>query len=297
MRSHLSWDASSGALSAVTGIGPGDVVWLPGPTSSSLFLHGGWHATAVGAQPVARSEPVPEATALHAVPALLARAVGVAEAGGLSHVRLAVVAGDALPPALRARAERLGWRVVEYYGAAELSFVAWRADGGPLRAFPEAEVDVRGGLVWVRSPFVARCYLRPDDVGPWRRDGPWSSVGDVAERVPGGLRLLGRGDAAVTTGGHTVVVEEVEAALRDVDGLLDVAVLGVPDPRLGAVLGAVVVGPATLPGLRSAALGLPAPSRPRRWWSAPVLPRTPMGKVDRTAVGRLVRDDAWPRLR
>ena len=67
-----------------------------------------------------------DATALHAAPRVLAAAARPPSRALLPRVRTAVVAGAALPRALRRRAERLGWRLVEYYGAAELSFVAWR---------------------------------------------------------------------------------------------------------------------------------------------------------------------------
>lgn len=289
VRTIDSWRASVQPLADLAGIGADDVVWVPGPLSSSLFLHGAWHAVQVGAQPVLQREPPAAATVLHAVPALLADALDAADAGALPALRTAVVAGDALPDALRERAAARGWRLVEYYGAAELSFVGWRDDHGPFRAFPGADVQVRAGTVWVRSPYLARGYLGTD-AGPLRRDGEWATVGDRAEPAPGGFRLLGRADSAVTTGGHTVVAEEVEAALRATGAVRDVAVLGVPHVRLGAVLAAVVVpaGDGWRPALAMAARALPAPARPRRWVAADALPRTPAGKLDRAALRDLV---------
>jgi acyl-CoA synthetase (AMP-forming)/AMP-acid ligase II len=209
-----------------------------------------------------------------------------------------------------------GWRVVEYYGAAELSFVAWRDDSGPFRPFPGVETELRGGMLWARSPYLARGYLDPgtrdsnnsrdssngrdsndsnnsndtdDRGGPFQLDPQgWATVGDLARAVHGGLEILGRGDAAVTSGGHTVLVEEVEQLLRGVQGVADVAVLGVPHPRLGQVLAAVVVGPAGDASLRAAVAVMPAPSRPRRWLHAEALPRTSGGKVRREALPDLV---------
>ncbi|SDQ48208.1 Acyl-CoA synthetase (AMP-forming)/AMP-acid ligase II [Quadrisphaera sp. DSM 44207] len=312
VRTAASWDASTDALSALTGIGADDVVWLPGPLSSSLFLHGAWHAAAAGAGAVAQPAPPERASALHAVPALLARAVAAAEGGALPRVRTAVVAGDALAPALRARAQALGWRVVEYYGAAELSFVAWREDGrAAMRPFPGVRVRARDGVLQVRSPYLSRGYLDPADDGPLRWSGPeddgddgsaWAGVGDLGEVTgDGGVLLRGRGGSAVTTGGHTVVVEEVERALAGADGVAEVAVVGVPSARLGAVVAAVVV-PADRPGARlrealaRAARALPRPARPVRWHAAEALPRTAAGKVDRAALAQAVRAGALPRL-
>jgi len=295
VRTAASWDASTAGLSALTGIGAQDAVWLPGPLSSSLFLHGAWHAGAVGAEVLAQRGAPARATALHAVPALLERAVTAAEEGALPRLRCAVVAGDRLPEPLRRRARALGWRVVEYYGAAELSFVASRVDEEPLRAFPGADVAARDGVLWVRSPYLSRGYLDPGDDGPLRRDGAWATVGDLgAVRPDGSVDLRGRASAAVTTGGSTVVVEEVEHVLAAVDGVADVAVVGADDPRRGAVVVAVVV-PALSTGradlrtrLDEAARALPLAARPRRWYRAAALPRTAAGKLDRPVVAAAV---------
>jgi long-chain acyl-CoA synthetase len=298
VRTAQSWRASVAPLSALTGIGAGDVVWLPGPLSSSLFLHGGWHAAAVGARTLAQPGPPARATALHAVPALLADALDAADAGLLPRLRTAVVAGDALPAVLRERARRHGWTLVEYYGAAELSFVAWRGDGGPFVAFPGADVRVRDGRVEVCSPYLARGYLGRDDTGPLRRCGAWAGVGDRAEEVPGGLRLLGRGDDAVVTGGASVVAAEVEAVLREVPGVAEVAVVALPHPRLGAVVAAAAVPaagaawPSVRAALAEASRSLPPAARPRRWARLDRMPRTAAGKSDRAAVAELLRGGA-----
>ena len=74
--------------------------------------------------------------------------------------------------------------MVEYYGAAELSFVAWRDRSGPLRAFPGVETDLRDGLLWARSPYLAKGYLSARADRPLRRDSHgWATVGDLAQTV------------------------------------------------------------------------------------------------------------------
>jgi long-chain acyl-CoA synthetase len=304
VRTAASWRASVQPLSALTGVGPSDVVWLPGNPTSTLTLYGGWHATAVGAAVRGaaewpRSAPPAGVTALHASPRVLAAALTSAEAGDLPRVRVAVVAGGSLPPGLRQRARRLGWRLVEYYGAAELSFVASRTDSRGYQRFPGVDVEVRDGEIWARSAYLCDRYLTPDDHGPLRRDGAWATVGDLGRLDAGGLQVLGRGDAAVTTGGRTVVVEEVEAAVRDSAvapaAVRDVVVSSIPHPLLGELLVAVVavdpgLDPPSRGGLEATCLDLPEWSRPRRWWLVPDLPRTVAGKPDRAAVRSGVRD-------
>jgi acyl-coenzyme A synthetase/AMP-(fatty) acid ligase len=233
---------------------------------------------------------VQRATWAHLVPTQLADTLEAMERGLLPDLRTVVVAGAALPSSLHARAEQRGLRVIEYYGSAELSFVGWRDDTGPFRTFPGADVRVGDDqVVWVQSPYVARSYLRRHARGPWRQQGGWHTVGDLARPDRQGWWLLGRGDAAVTTGGHTIVVGEVEAVLREVRGVRDVVVLGLPHHRLGQVVAAVVVPGAGPAGalrrrLEVEAHALPAPARPRRWLRADHLPLLGSGKVDRQAL-------------
>jgi long-chain acyl-CoA synthetase len=304
VRTVASWRDSVGPLSELTGIGPDDVVWLPGSPTSTLTLYAGWHAHAAGAHVSGadgwpRAAPPVDATALHAAPRVLAAAVTAAERGELPNLRVAVVAGDVLPAELRRRAAGLGWRLVEYYGAAELSFVAWRPNSSAYQRFPGVEVQTRDEEIWVRSPYLCEGYLTTDESGPLRRDGDWATVGDLGRLDEEGLHLLGRGDAVVTTGGRTVVVEEVERTLRDSplspDRLLDVVVSSIPHPLLGELLVAVVRVGVAGPGLTRAQLDhavadLPDWSRPRRWWLVPDLPSTSSGKPDRAAVRAGIAD-------
>ncbi|WP_460447743.1 AMP-binding protein, partial [Angustibacter aerolatus] len=272
-RSAASWAATLDPLTDVTVLGPDDVVWLPGPATSTLFLYGAVHAVHVGAR-TAWGAAAPEVTAAHLVPLQLADACDLADAGGLPALRLVVVAGAGLGAGLRERAVRHGWRVLEYYGAAELSFVGWSDDDGPMRAVPGAEVELRdvgttgAGELWVRSPYIATSgpALRLDGRG-------WATVGDRAVSDGDGWRVLGRGDLAVQTGGHTVPVEEVERVLEPVAGTGHLAVVGLPHPRLGQrVTAVVVVGSRSdaelLPRLEGAARTLPAAHRPRAWLDA-----------------------------
>ena len=65
--------------------------------------------------------------------------------------------------------------------------------------------------------------------------------GDWAEVLADGrVRFLGRGALCLNSGGEKVYVEEVEAAVRTHRDVADVAVVGVPDPRLGQAVTAVV---------------------------------------------------------
>ena len=288
VRTAASWTASFAPLSELTGIGEQDRVLLTGPLRATLHLFAAVHTLAAGAE---LTDQPANATAVHAVPAVLADLLDTLPAD--APLRTAVVAGTRLPADIAARASARGIAVAEYYGAAELSFVAAGRYPEPLRAFPGAEVQIRGGELWVRSPYLAIGYP-PGVTGPLRRDPEgFATVGDLAEQTAdAGLLIRGRGDAAITTGGATVVAEDVEDALVGLPGVAAVAVVGVPHPRLGQVVTAVIepAPGADLRGLRTAARQvLRAESLPRRWFVTGRLPRTPGGKISRFPVAQAAR--------
>lgn len=329
VRTRGSWTGSFAAVSHLAGVTTASTVLVPGDLATSLYCFGAVHALGVGAtvRPVAaRRDLGPaalESDVLHVTPAQLDAVLDALGPTSRHRRRTALVGGARLPEAVRRRAEHAGVRVVSYYGAAELSFVAVDTDGTGLRPFPGTEIDVRTdgagerraadrstvGTVWVRSPWLASGYLA-DGSGPLRRSTGWATVGDLADARTddGALVLRGRGTGAITVGAATVVPEDVEAVLATATGVAEVVVLGTPHPRWGEVVTAVLVlgedglgenqgrGVGTdaadsrlleyLERLSSVALA-PA-QRPRRWFVTTSLPRagggTGGGKVARAAV-------------
>jgi acyl-CoA synthetase (AMP-forming)/AMP-acid ligase II len=289
LRSDASWSASFALVAELLEVDSDDTIALPAPPASSLTLFSLAHALAGGPRPVmAEGHSVvaadyQEATCFHGTPQAFRALLDAPP----PRLKSALIGGSRLDPALRTRAEALGVRVIAYYGAAELSFVA--ADSGEgLRPLPGVELRVDRGELWVRSPFVAHTYADR----PLRRDGEWVTAGDRAELGADGLRLLGRSDDAILTASATVVPEEVETLLRTVPGVGDAAVIGVPHPTLGAVVVAVIEAePQSRPrlsDLKEAARELLAPAhRPRRWFVGE-LPRTASGKPRRARLRRAI---------
>jgi 3-oxocholest-4-en-26-oate---CoA ligase len=69
----------------------------------------------------------------------------------------------------------------------------------------------------------------------------WTLPGDMATvDADGSIRLLGRGSQSINTGGEKVYPEEVEAVLRTHPRVADAVVVGLPDPRFGERVAAVV---------------------------------------------------------
>ncbi|MFN2258346.1 MAG: AMP-binding protein, partial [Parasphingopyxis sp.] len=69
----------------------------------------------------------------------------------------------------------------------------------------------------------------------WCMPGDWALV-----NADGSLEILGRGSQCINTGGEKVVPEEVEEALRRHEAVRDVAVTGLPDPKWGERICAVI---------------------------------------------------------
>jgi O-succinylbenzoic acid--CoA ligase len=237
----------------------------------------------------------PEAVAAEAdsafvslVPTMLVRLLD-ADAD-LSHFRAILVGGAVVPAWLadRARAERAN--VIETYGLTE-SCGGVVYDGRPL---PGTEVRIDGGgEIQLRGPTLMRGYL--DDMEATARaftDGGWLRAGDAGWiDAQGRLRVAGRLDDLINTGGEKVWPAEVEAVLQGHPGVAEVAIIGRPDPEWGQRVVAYVVpvdptAPPSLETLRDhVALSLPRHSAPRQLVLVPEgLPRTASGKVRRAAL-------------
>ncbi len=276
-RTWRSWRASLAPFTELTEITADDVVGLTGPLHTSMHLFAALHTLWRGAT---LTDTAAGATVVHCVPSTLDSMVRAGTA-----VRLAVIAGAAMTTGLADRARTLGVEIVEYYGAAELSFVAARRYRRPMGAFPGVEVSIRDGEVWARSPYLALGYAGEAGALRFDEDG-FASVGDFGSFAGESLVIRGRSDAAVTTGGTTVLAEDIEAVLTAAPGVRAAAVVGIPHERLGEVVVAVLE---CEDGARGADIRIFARSRlqpaalPRRWFIAE-LPRTTNGKVHRGIV-------------
>ena len=122
----------------------------------------------------------------------------------------------------------------------------------------------------------------------------YSAPGDHVEvRDDGTIAFLGRGSACINTGGEKVFAEEVDAVLRRHPDVADAACVGLPDPRFGQIVCAVV---APAPGREISRTQLADHVKqhlagykaPRALLAVAELPRTPQGKVDYPAVHALV---------
>lgn len=275
VRSTASWTDSFSAVSELTDTSPASRVWIPGPVTATMNLFAAAHCRWIGANIVTE---LVDATHAHLTPTALSRllAAGADLAG-----RHLVVAGDRIDASTADRVTAAGGRLSHYYGAAELSFVAWGGHADDLRPFPGVEVEARRGELWVQSPFVSEGYLEPEH--ELHTEGGWVGVGDRGEIVAGRVRVHGRG-GGITTAGATVRIADIEDALRPF-AAGEIVVVGLPHPDLGEIVAAAVTDAGDVQHLTTTAREqLTSAQRPRRWLHLDPLPLTRNDKVDRGAV-------------
>jgi long-chain acyl-CoA synthetase len=221
----------------------------------------------------------------------------------LSSFRLVAHAGAPCPAAVKHRLLELfpDGSTWEFYGSTEGQFTAcrseeWLAHPGTVgRARPGRTLTTgEDGRIWCAVPRHARfTYLGAPEqtAAAWRETpaGPAFTVGDVGRIDEDGyVHLDGRRTDLIISGGVNVYPLEVENALREVPGVDDVAVFGVPDETWGQRVCAAVVGSATADVLAAHARQVLAPAkRPKDYLTLDELPMTATGKVRRQALAGL----------
>jgi long-chain acyl-CoA synthetase len=211
----------------------------------------------------------------------------------LSSFRLVAHAGAPCPVAVKRRLidlfpEGSTW---EFYGSTEGQFTACRSEewlerpGTVGRARPgRAMAADDDGTLWCAVPEHARFsyWNAPDKTAAaWRGDA--FTVGDHGRIDEDGYVYLdGRREDLLISGGVNVYPLEVENALREHPGVVDVAVFGMPDDDWGQRVCAAVIGTATEDELVAwSRERLSPPKRPKTWRFLDELPRTLTGKVRR----------------
>jgi O-succinylbenzoic acid--CoA ligase len=161
------------------------------------------------------------------------------------------------------------------------------------------DLDADGGRIRIAGPMLMAGYaaagaatgagleadgsLLSNDLGAWLPDGR--------------LRLLGRADTVIVSGGVNVHPEAVEARLLECPGVDEAGVSGRPDSRWGQSVVAFYAGPAEPEAVAAWARDhLASAERPRRFIRLARLPRTAMGKISRAELGQIgLEAEAGPR--
>ena len=208
----------------------------------------------------------------------------------LAGVDAVLVGGAATPIALQRKALDAGIPIVATYGMSETAG-GCVYDGTPLDGV-SVEItnpdDGGVGRVWLGGPVIARGYRMRPGHPAFARPG-WFRTDDLGVLEDGLLRIIGRADEAISSGGLTVVPQVVESVVVDDPAVAECAVVGLPDDRLGEKVVAVVVGSGHGAVNADRIRGLVAErldryAAPREVIEIDALPTRGPGKVDRRAL-------------
>ncbi|SEE98215.1 O-succinylbenzoic acid--CoA ligase [Arthrobacter alpinus] len=209
-----------------------------------------------------------------------------------------LLGGGPINPVLLEAARGAGLNVVTTYGMSETCGGAVY-DGVPLEG---VELAIRDGRVWLGGPVVAAGYLGDAALTQAsffeeEHDGEmvrWYESGDLGELDPEGrLRVLGRVDDVIITGGLKVSATAVTDGLHRVQGVREAFVVPVPSAEWGQQVAAMVVASCSEAELMAGATSILEPHLvPKTVVFVSELPLLANGKPDRSAILATLADAA-----
>jgi O-succinylbenzoic acid--CoA ligase len=235
------------------------------------------------------TDAVPHFTAL--VPAQLSRILtqpaAVSAAAGFERILLG---GQQAPAALLASAARADLRITTTYGSSETSG-GCVYDGVPIG---NTRARRSGGELELAGAVLAEGYLDDEErtAAAFVQDEGtrWYRTGDTGEVVDGVVRVTGRLDDVIISGGIKVSLGEVERVVRGLDGQADAVVVRAPSDRWGEVPVVITTHPIDLDILRGVVRSeLDAAAAPDRIVVIPNIPLLSSGKPDRFGLQRLAQ--------
>lgn len=186
----------------------------------------------------------------------------------------------------------LGVDNIEKVGAIGVPGYGWQVkimDGD--REVSQGEV----GELCVKGPGVMTCYYNdPEATAAVLKDG-WLYTGDMAMQDKDGFYyLVDRKKDVIITGGENLYPVQIEDFIRACPKVSDVAVIGLPDARLGEIAAAIIQvkqgESCTEEEINQFCLGLPRYKRPRRIIFMDV-PRNATGKIEKPKLRQMFAAD------
>jgi fatty-acyl-CoA synthase len=256
---------------------------------------------------------------LKAVPSMLGPLLD-ADAGKWGCDTIVYGASSIPQPVLERALDRFGPTLVQDYGQSEapmtitcltkLDHLRHDARLSAGRPWRNVALELRGvdgdpvatgelGEIFLQGPhMMTRYHKKPEATAEVLVDG-WLRTKDMARMDPFGfVYLQGRNDEMINSGGWNIAPREVEDVLVTYAGVEEVVVLGLPDPKWGDAVTAVirtsgesVLSVADINAFAKPRLGMRAPKRIEIWTE---IPRTAYGKVDRVSVRRRLNGDTSP---
>lgn len=310
------------------------VLWMPSPISHATGLQWGVRTSMYAGGTIVLQEHwdaveaidlVQRTGATHTIGATAfihdLRLVARGRESDLSSLRYFVCAGAPIPEEIADAVQReLGFEFIRAYGMSEhfISTICHPTD--PIekrlvtdgRCLPGTEIAIfdeertrqlatgEEGELAIRGPGVSLGYLNePEETSrTWTPEG-WQLSGDVAAIDDSGfVKLLGRKKDLIIRGGLNISAQEVESLLFLHEDIEDVALIGIPDARLGEKICAVIVPVAGAnPTLQDVTrhlmdLGVSKMKLPEILELRTMLPKTASGKIRKNVLREEMADRA-----
>ena len=171
--------------------------------------------------------------------------------------------------------------------------------GWQTRICDDAGNDVAQGTVGelcLKGPGVMKCYYNDPKATAETLRGEWLRTGDMAmEDEDGFIFLVDRKKDVIISGGENLYPVQIEDYLSGFSKIKDVAVIGLPDSRLGEIAAAIIeLNPGvtcTEEEINDFCRELPRYKRPRKIIFADV-PRNPTGKIEKPKLRKMYGGDA-----
>ena len=191
-------------------------------------------------------------------------------------------------------AVHLGVENVRKVGAIGIPGYGWevRIVDGDMKDVPQGEV----GELALKGPGVMVCYYNNPQATAETLKGDWLLTGDMARMDEEGfIYLVDRKKDVVISGGENLYPVEIENFMAAFKPIKDVAVIGLPDPRLGEIATAIVeLVPGvdcTVEDIQEFCQGMPRYKRPRKIILAPG-PRNATGKIEKPKLRKMYGGEA-----
>jgi acyl-CoA synthetase (AMP-forming)/AMP-acid ligase II len=275
-------------------------------------LMDGWHAPSAARLIESEGVTVTSGTPFH-----LAGLLDAADAEGMamSQLKEYSLGGTTVPPSLISRCDERGVNAFRSYGLSEHPTISTGCssdsledrlgsdgqlnDGVEVRIVDESGKDLPCGMegeILSRGPELFVGYRRESRDTEIVEDGGWLRTGDIGRLdARGYLTITDRKKDLIIRGGENLSSREIEDHLVTHPAILDAAVVGLPDPRLGERVAAFVIlrtdTALTIEDLGHFFIskGVARQKTPERLMFVTELPRTAAGKVLKQELRKLLK--------
>ena len=201
---------------------------------------------------------------------------------------------DGLSESIGPGAVHLGIENIDHVGAIGVAGYGWKTMIVDDKRNPVPRGSV--GELAIKGPGVMKCYYKDEKAtAEVLSDDGWLYTGDMAEESEDGfIYLVDRKKDVIISGGENLYPVQIEDFLRKHNAIKDVAVIGLPDPRLGEIAAAIISvkegATLTESEVQDFCIGLPRYQRPRKIIFAEV-PRNPTGKIEKPKLRKMYGAD------